>query len=64
MRIGIGAVIFLINQIIESLIYLILHFSVVQNNGRSVYRLVEVCDVLETAKVYNLGNVKTNIGLR
>jgi RNA polymerase-associated protein RTF1 len=64
-KIGIGAVIdidqFFFRDCMISIVQLIKKF---QNNGRSVYRLVEVCDVLETAKVYNLGKAKTNIGLR
>ena len=35
-----------------------------QHQGRSVYRLAEVADVVETGKVYNVGKVRTNTGLR
>jgi RNA polymerase-associated protein RTF1 len=35
-----------------------------QNNGRPVYRVCEVMDVCETAKIYQLGNTRTNKGLR
>ncbi|XP_015373205.1 PREDICTED: RNA polymerase-associated protein Rtf1 [Diuraphis noxia] len=33
-------------------------------NGIPVYRVAEICDVCETAKVYQLGNTRTNKGLR
>lgn len=33
-------------------------------NGVPVYRVAEICDVCETAKVYQLGNTRTNKGLR
>lgn len=35
-----------------------------QNNGMPVYRICEIRDVVETAKVYNLGSARTNKGLR
>lgn len=35
-----------------------------QHNGRPVYRVCEVTDVVETAKIYQLGNTRTNKGLR
>lgn len=35
-----------------------------QHNGRPVYRVCEVMDVVETAKIYQLGNTRTNKGLR
>lgn len=35
-----------------------------QNNGKPVYRLCEIRDVVETAKIYNLGSTRTNKGLR
>ena len=35
-----------------------------QHQGRSVYRAAEIVDVVETAKVYTVGNNKTNLGLR
>ncbi|XP_041468092.1 RNA polymerase-associated protein RTF1 homolog [Lytechinus variegatus] len=35
-----------------------------QNNGRPVYRVAEIIDVVETAKVYPLGSTRTNKGLR
>lgn len=35
-----------------------------QHQGRSVYRLAEVSDVMETGKIYSLGKVRTNVGLR
>ena len=35
-----------------------------QNNGRPVYRVCEVMDVCETGKIYQLGNTRTNKGLR
>ncbi|CAF3499645.1 unnamed protein product [Rotaria sp. Silwood1] len=35
-----------------------------QNNGKPVYRLCEIRDVVETGKVYNLGATRTNKGLR
>jgi RNA polymerase-associated protein RTF1 len=31
---------------------------------KSVYRMAEIVDVVETAKVYSLGKAKTNVGLR
>ncbi|XKL61623.1 hypothetical protein PGB90_001456 [Kerria lacca] len=34
------------------------------NNGRPVYRVCEITDVVETAKIYQLGNTRTNKGLR
>ncbi|XP_041985777.1 RNA polymerase-associated protein Rtf1 [Aricia agestis] len=34
------------------------------NNGNPVYRVAEIIDVYETAKVYNLGNTRTNRGLK
>uniref|UniRef100_A0ABD2WN22 Plus3 domain-containing protein n=1 Tax=Trichogramma kaykai TaxID=54128 RepID=A0ABD2WN22_9HYME len=34
------------------------------NNGRPVYRVAEISGVCETGKVYQLGNTKTNKGLR
>lgn len=34
------------------------------NDGRPVYRVAEVIDVVETAKVYQLGSTRTNKGLR
>uniref|UniRef100_H2Z3Z7 RNA polymerase-associated protein RTF1 homolog n=1 Tax=Ciona savignyi TaxID=51511 RepID=H2Z3Z7_CIOSA len=34
------------------------------NNGRPVYRIAEIIDVVETAKVYQLGKTRTNKGLR
>lgn len=34
------------------------------NDGRPVYRVAQVMEVLETAKVYQLGNTRTNKGLR
>uniref|UniRef100_A0A2H8TV92 RNA polymerase-associated protein Rtf1 n=2 Tax=Melanaphis sacchari TaxID=742174 RepID=A0A2H8TV92_9HEMI len=33
-------------------------------NGVPVYRVAEICDVCETAKVYQLGSTRTNKGLR
>lgn len=40
--------------------------SIGQNVGRGVpvYRVAEVVDVCETAKVYNVGSSRTNVGLR
>ncbi|CAF0858845.1 unnamed protein product, partial [Rotaria sordida] len=35
-----------------------------QNNGEPVYRICEICDVVETGKIYNLGVTRTNKGLR
>ncbi|XP_070579046.1 RNA polymerase-associated protein RTF1 homolog [Ptychodera flava] len=34
------------------------------NDGRPVYRVGEITDVVETAKIYSLGSTKTNKGLR
>ncbi|GBP87444.1 RNA polymerase-associated protein Rtf1 [Eumeta japonica] len=34
------------------------------NNGNAVYRVAEIVDVYETAKIYNLGNTRTNKGLK
>ncbi|XP_054714619.1 RNA polymerase-associated protein RTF1 homolog [Uloborus diversus] len=34
------------------------------NDGRPVYRVAEIIDVVETAKIYQLGTTKTNKGLR
>ncbi|KAL4718446.1 hypothetical protein ACJJTC_003214, partial [Scirpophaga incertulas] len=34
------------------------------NNGNPVYRVAEIMDVYETAKVYNLGGTRTNRGLK
>ena len=34
------------------------------HNGRSVYRVAEIMGVVETAKIYQLGNTRTNKGLR
>ncbi|XP_077997884.1 RNA polymerase-associated protein RTF1 homolog [Glandiceps talaboti] len=34
------------------------------NDGRPVYRVGEITDVVETAKIYSLGTTKTNKGLR
>lgn len=34
------------------------------HQGRSVYRVAEIAEVCETAKIYQLGNTKTNKGLR
>ncbi|KAL3209237.1 hypothetical protein MRX96_009235 [Rhipicephalus microplus] len=34
------------------------------NNGRAVYRVAQITDVVETAKVYVLGRCRTNKGLR
>ncbi|KAM3968884.1 RNA polymerase-associated protein Rtf1 [Aphomia sociella] len=34
------------------------------NNGNPVYRVAEIIDVYETAKVYNLGGTRTNKGLK
>ncbi len=33
-------------------------------DGRSVYRCTEIADVVETAKVYQMGRQRTNVGLR
>ncbi|EEZ99586.2 RNA polymerase-associated protein Rtf1 [Tribolium castaneum] len=35
-----------------------------QHNNMPVYRVAEVTNVYETAKIYNLGNTRTNKGLR
>ncbi|XP_030854817.1 RNA polymerase-associated protein RTF1 homolog [Strongylocentrotus purpuratus] len=35
-----------------------------QNNGRPVYRVAEIIDVVETAKIYPLGATRTNKGLK
>jgi len=35
-----------------------------ENNGRPVYRIVEIIDVVETAKVYNVEGKRTNKGLK
>lgn len=35
-----------------------------QNNGKSVYRVAEITDVVETAKVYQLGTTRTNKGIK
>lgn len=35
-----------------------------QHQGRSVYRAAEIIDVVETGKVYLVGKVRTNIGLK
>ncbi|XP_069984349.1 RNA polymerase-associated protein RTF1 homolog isoform X2 [Penaeus vannamei] len=34
------------------------------NQGRPVYRVAEITEVCETAKIYQLGNTRTNKGLR
>ncbi|XP_015912368.1 RNA polymerase-associated protein RTF1 homolog [Parasteatoda tepidariorum] len=34
------------------------------NDGRPVYRVAEIIDVVETAKIYQLGTTRTNKGLR
>lgn len=34
------------------------------NNGLPVYRVAEIIDVYETGKIYNLGNTRTNKGLK
>lgn len=34
------------------------------NQGNSIYRVAEITDVVETAKVYQLGNTKTNKGFK
>uniref|UniRef100_A0A0B7AN46 Plus3 domain-containing protein n=1 Tax=Arion vulgaris TaxID=1028688 RepID=A0A0B7AN46_9EUPU len=34
------------------------------HEGRPVYRVAEIVDVVETAKIYQLGNTKTNKGLK
>lgn len=34
------------------------------NNGRPVYRVAEIMEVVETAKIYQLGAARTNKGLR
>ena len=34
------------------------------NAGRQIYRCCEIVDVVETAKVYNIGKSRTNTGLR
>lgn len=34
------------------------------NNGNPVYRIAEIIDVYETAKIYNLGNTRTNKGFK
>lgn len=34
------------------------------NDGRPVYRVAEIIDVVETAKIYQLGSTRTNKGLR
>ncbi|XP_014206149.1 RNA polymerase-associated protein RTF1 homolog [Copidosoma floridanum] len=34
------------------------------NNGRPVYRVAEIVGVCETAKIYQLGNTRTNKGLK
>ncbi|KAI8485355.1 RNA polymerase-associated protein rtf1 [Branchiostoma belcheri] len=34
------------------------------HNGKPVYRIAEIIDVVETAKVYQLGSTRTNKGLR
>jgi RNA polymerase-associated protein RTF1 len=35
-----------------------------QANGKSVYRAAEIVDVVETTKVYSVGSVRTNTGLK
>jgi len=35
-----------------------------QHEGKSVYRVAEILDVCETAKVYNIGKARTNKGLK
>jgi RNA polymerase-associated protein RTF1 len=35
-----------------------------ESNGRSVYRIVEITDVVETAKVYVVEGTRTNKGLK
>ena len=34
------------------------------DKGQSVYRVVEITDVCETAKIYNVMGSRTNVGLR
>jgi RNA polymerase-associated protein RTF1 len=34
------------------------------HEGRSVYRAAEIVDVCETAKVYSIGKVRTNMGVK
>ena len=34
------------------------------NQGRHIYRLAEIAEVMETAKVYQLGKVRTNLGFK
>lgn len=38
--------------------------SIGNHNGRPVYRAAEICGVVETAKVYQLGKSRTNKGLK
>ena len=33
-------------------------------DGKSVYRVAEILEVCETAKVYNIGKARTNKGLK
>ena len=35
-----------------------------QHQGRSVYRAAEITDVVETGKIYLVGKVRTNVGLK
>ncbi|CAK8677395.1 unnamed protein product [Clavelina lepadiformis] len=34
------------------------------HDGKPVYRMAEIVDVVETAKIYHLGKVRTNLGFR
>lgn len=38
--------------------------SIGNHNGRPVYRVAEICGVVETSKVYQLGKARTNKGIK
>ncbi|XP_078480967.1 RNA polymerase-associated protein RTF1 homolog isoform X1 [Ciona intestinalis] len=48
----------------ETCIGCFVRIGIGNHNGRPVYRIAEILDVVETAKVYQLGKTRTNKGLR
>ena len=45
-------------------LFFFLRIGIGAHEGRSVYRMAEIVDVVETGKIYVLGKARTNTGVK